>query len=102
MPQAYGEKIKKVPGVREVAIEDWFGGQYIDDRPAHQFARFAIDADKIFTVRPEMNIPDDQKTAFLRDRAGCLLGRPIASNAAPQTRRQDHPQRRHLSFQSGA
>lgn len=78
MPQAYAEKIKKVAGVREVAIEDWFGGQYIDDRPAHQFARFAIDADKIFTVRPEMNIPDDQKTAFLKDRAGCLLGRPIA------------------------
>ena len=78
MPQAYENNIKKIPGVREVAIEDWFGGQYIDDRPEHMFARFAVDADKIFVVRNEIQIPDDQKAAFLRDRAGCIIGRPIA------------------------
>ncbi|MCU1263544.1 MAG: hypothetical protein JWO80_6429 [Bryobacterales bacterium] len=78
MPQAYENNIKKIPGVREVAIEDWFGGQYIDDRPEHMFARFAVDADKIFVVRNEIQIPDDQKAAFLRDRAGCIIGKPIA------------------------
>ena len=78
MPEAYENKIKKIPGVREVAIEDWFGGQFIDDRPEHQFARFATDADKIFTVREEMKIPEDQKAAFLRDRAGCIIGKPLA------------------------
>lgn len=78
MPQAYANNIKKVPGVREIAIQDWFGGQYIDDRPEHNFARFAVDADKIFIVRSEMKLPEDQKAAFLRDRAGCLLGSAVA------------------------
>lgn len=78
MPQAYANNIKKVPGVREVAIEDWFGGQYIDDRPEHNFARFAVDADKLFVVREEIKLPEDQKAAFLRDRAGCIVGRSVA------------------------
>lgn len=80
MPQAYREKILKVPGVKEIAIEDWFGGTYIDDRPEHMFARFATDPDKIFNVRTEIKIPDEQKTAFLRDRTGCVIGRGVAES----------------------
>jgi len=78
MPQAYRDKIMRVPGVREIAIEDWFGGQYIDDKAEHQFARFATDPDKIFIVRPEMKLPDEQKAAFMKERTACILGRPIA------------------------
>ncbi len=78
MPQAYRDKIKRIPGVREIAIEDWYGGQYIDDKAEHQFARFATDPDKIFTVRSEMRIPDEQKAAFLRERTACIIGKPIA------------------------
>ena len=78
MPQAYRDKIKRIPGVREIAIEDWYGGQYIDDKAEHQFARFATDPDKIFVVRSEMKIPEDQKAAFLRERTACIVGRPIA------------------------
>jgi putative ABC transport system permease protein len=80
MPQAYREKILKVPGVKEVAIEDWFGVIYIDDKPEHMFARFATDPDKIFTIRSEIKIPDDQKLAFQRDRTGCVIGRGIADS----------------------
>jgi putative ABC transport system permease protein len=80
MPQAYREKILKVPGVKEVAIEDWFGGTYIDDRPEHMFARFATDPDKIFNVRTEIKIPEDQKIAFQRDRTGCVVGRGVADS----------------------
>ncbi|MGH9658905.1 MAG: ABC transporter permease, partial [Bryobacteraceae bacterium] len=78
MPEAYGVKIRSIPGVREVMIENWFGGVYKDDRPENLFARFAIDPEKIFTVRPEMRLPEDQKIAFQRDRAGCLIGKTIA------------------------
>ena len=78
MPQAYRDKIMRVPGVREIAIEDWFGGQYIDDKAEHQFARFATDPDKIFIVRPEMKLPDEQKAAFMKERTACIIGRPIA------------------------
>jgi len=78
MPQAYKDKIKRIPGVKEIAIEDWYGGQYIDDKAEHQFARFATDPDKIFIVRSEMKIPEEQKSAFLRERTACIMGRPIA------------------------
>jgi putative ABC transport system permease protein len=80
MPQAYRDKIMKVPGVKEIAIEDWFGGIYIDDRPEHMFARFATDPDKIFDVRTELKIPEDQKLAFQRDRTGCVIGRGVAES----------------------
>lgn len=80
MPQAYRDKIMKVPGVNEIAIEDWFGGTYIDDRPEHMFARFATDPDKIFKVRTEIKMPEDQKLAFQRDRTGCVIGRGVAES----------------------
>jgi putative ABC transport system permease protein len=80
MPEAYRNKIVKIPGVKEVAIEDWFGGTYIDDRPEHQFARFATDVDKIFNVRTEIKIPEEQKIAFQHDRTGCVIGRGIAES----------------------
>src|SRR5436189_2948682 len=39
LPEAYGEKIKRIAGVREVLGQQWFGGIYKDDRPEHVFAR---------------------------------------------------------------
>src|SRR4051794_34863290 len=60
MPEAYREKIKRVPGVREVTVQQWFGGIYKNDRPENVFARFAIEPDKIFTVRGEMRLPEEQ------------------------------------------
>src|SRR5215471_7713345 len=33
LPEYYGAKIRAIAGVREVEIEQWFGGKYIDDRP---------------------------------------------------------------------
>jgi putative ABC transport system permease protein len=80
MPQAYREKILKIPGVRQITIQDWFGGTYIDDRPEHQFARFATDPDKIFTIRSEIQMPEEQKQAFIRERTACIVGRGIADN----------------------
>jgi putative ABC transport system permease protein len=78
MPEAYREKIKHVPGVREVMVSQWFGGVYINDRPENLFARFAIEPDKIFTVRGEMKLPEEQKIAFQRERTACLIGRQLS------------------------
>jgi putative ABC transport system permease protein len=78
MPEAYREKIKRIPGVREVMVSQWFGGVYIDNRPEHLFARFAIEPDKIFTIRGEVKIPEEQKIAFQRERTACLIGRQLA------------------------
>jgi len=78
MPEAYGVKIKAVPGVREVMAQQWFGGQYKDDRPKNLFPRFAVEPDKIFTVRSEMQLPEEQKIAFQKERTACLIGKPLA------------------------
>src|SRR5215831_10319230 len=43
MPLAYQQRIRQVPGVREVMVSNWFGGTYKDNRdPKNQFARFAV------------------------------------------------------------
>ena len=78
MPQSYREKIRQIPGVQEVGISQWFGGVYIDRRPEHMFARFAVEPDKIFTIHGEMTIPEDQKKAFQQERTACIAGRPLA------------------------
>jgi putative ABC transport system ATP-binding protein len=66
MPQAYRNNIKRVPGVREVAIEDWFGGQYIDDRMEHNFARFAVDVIRTRKLRKEF-VRDEFHVIALKD-----------------------------------
>jgi len=78
MPEAYREKIKRIPGVQEVTAQQWFGGMYKNNRPENLFARFAIEPDKIFIVRGEMKVPEEQKTAFQRERTACLIGRQLA------------------------
>jgi putative ABC transport system permease protein len=79
MPGSYEERIRRVPGVREVQIWQWFGGTYKGDRDQRNFfPRFAIEPDKLFTIVPEMSMPDDQKLAFQRERTGCIAGRELA------------------------
>jgi putative ABC transport system permease protein len=78
MPQFYADKIRQIPGVREVGISQWFGGKYIDDRPEHMFARFAVQPEKIFLLRPEDSIPEEQKKAFERERTACVASRSLA------------------------
>jgi putative ABC transport system permease protein len=78
LPQYYGDRIRKIPGVREVEIEQWFGGVYIDNRPEHLFARMAVEPDKFFNVYPDLKISDDQKKAFQRERSACVVGRELA------------------------
>ncbi len=80
MPQAYRERIRQVPGVREIVISQWYGGVYKDSRdPNNFFARFATEPDRLFTVYPELQIPEDQKKAFQRERTACLIGRDLAN-----------------------
>jgi putative ABC transport system permease protein len=79
MPVYYRDKIRGVPGVREAGMSQWFGGVYKDSRdPKNFFGRLAIEPENIFTIRGEMQLPEDQKKAFQRDRTGALIGRLLA------------------------
>lgn len=79
MPIYYREQIRKVRGVEEVAIWQWYGGVYKDSRDQRNFfPRIAIEADRLFKVYLDYQVPDDQKQAFIRDPAGCILGKSLA------------------------
>jgi len=80
IPKYYMERIRQMPGVREVMDSQWYGGVYKDARdPKNFFARFGIDPEKFFNIYPEVRMPEDEKRAFMRDRNGCLLGRDLAN-----------------------
>lgn len=79
MPASYEQRIRQVPGVREVSVFQYFGGSYKDSRDMkNYFARFAVEPDKFFIVSPHYQIPEDQKRAFLKDRTACIIGKAIA------------------------
>jgi len=76
MPIAYREKIRGIAGVREVMPFQFFGGVYKERK--NVFARYAVEPARVFIIRPEYKVPQEQKLAFLRDRTGCLIGAGLA------------------------
>jgi putative ABC transport system permease protein len=80
MPASYGDKIRQVPGVREEMIWQWFGGTYKDARDQRNFfARFAVEPDKFFKVRPEISLPDEQQQQFRHLRTGAVASSDLAA-----------------------
>ena len=73
LPSYYRQKIQAMPGVKEVVNQQWFGGQYMDDKPEHFFAQFGTDPQEIMKVYPEFKIPADQLDAWQHDRAGAIV-----------------------------
>jgi len=72
LPQSYYERLRAQEGVESVTWANWFGGVYVD--PSNFFAQFAIDAETYLPMYPEVQVPDDQRTAFLAERTGALVG----------------------------
>jgi putative ABC transport system permease protein len=57
LPLSYRDQILRVPGVKNVTYENWFGGQYVDKN--HFF-------------------PPDQLAAFEKERDACVVGQKLA------------------------
>jgi putative ABC transport system permease protein len=79
LPAYYRDKIRSIPGVVAVAPLTWFGGRYIDDRPAHFFAQLATDPDEYLKVASDKIVPPDQLKAWQQDRAGALVDVTLAN-----------------------
>jgi putative ABC transport system permease protein len=79
LPAAYAEKIRQVEGVKACTVWQWFGGSYKDARDsANFFARLGVDPADYFKVRDDIQIPDDQKAAFLHTQTGCIASKELA------------------------
>jgi putative ABC transport system permease protein len=76
LPLAYADKIKRIPGVKEITYANWFGGVYQDER--NFFPQFAIDVDNQRRVYPEFDIPEEQWQNFVKDRQGAIAGAATA------------------------
>jgi putative ABC transport system permease protein len=79
LPASYEQRIRQVPGVREVSVFQYFGGIYKDSRDMkNNFARFGVEPDKFFVVSPHYVIAEEQKRAFEKERTACIIGQAIA------------------------
>jgi len=80
IPIYYGDKIRQIPGVRDLTVWQWFGGVYKDARdPKNSFPRFGAEPAHLFNVNSEFQLPDEQKLAFQRERTGCIITRTLAN-----------------------
>ena len=76
LPLPYMERIRRLPGVKDVAHVTWFGGVYQD--PKNFFAQFVIEPEDWRRLYPEYAVPDAQWQDFLADRQGVVIGQKLA------------------------
>ena len=76
LPLAYRDKIQRIPGVKAVTHNNWFGGVYQEEK--NFFPQFVIDVENQRQVIPELVVPDDQWQNFVKDRQGAIAGAKTA------------------------
>ncbi|KAF0215992.1 MAG: hypothetical protein FD174_3885 [Geobacteraceae bacterium] len=77
LPISYKDRIRQVPGVKQISWGNWFGGIYIDEK--HFFPNFAVEPRSYLELYPEFVLPPDQKDAFIHDRKGAVAGRKLVA-----------------------
>jgi putative ABC transport system permease protein len=75
LPLADRDQILRLPGVKSVTYESWFGGVYIDK--THFFPRFACDPETMFDIYPEYLLTPDEIANFKKERDACIVGRKL-------------------------
>ncbi|MCL4499275.1 MAG: FtsX-like permease family protein [Chloroflexi bacterium] len=71
---SYLPLIRKVPGVQEATLYQFFAGSYKDDTPSESFARFAVEPERLFRIFPEFRLSEAEKKAFARERTAAIVG----------------------------
>lgn len=76
LPGYYRDRIRSIEGVKGVAVSNWFGGVWRDERSF--FAQFAVDLPNFFAMYPEFQFKPDEWADLVRDRRGAAIGRQLA------------------------
>jgi putative ABC transport system permease protein len=76
LPLPYMERIRRIPGVKDVAHSTWFGGVYQD--PKNFFSQFVIVPEDWKRMYPEFEVPEEQWRDFVADRQGVVVGAKLA------------------------
>jgi putative ABC transport system permease protein len=72
LPLSYRDQISRIPGVKSITHNNWFGGVYQDEK--NFFPQFVIDPENQRQVMSELVVPDDQWQKFVADREGAVVG----------------------------
>jgi len=75
LPKSLLPRIQAIPGVKDVAYANWFGGVYQD--PKNFFPNEAV-SPNFFDLFPEFELPADQRQAFNTTRTGAVVGDDLA------------------------
>jgi putative ABC transport system permease protein len=78
VPISFVGEISRMDGVISATPFSWFGGKYHDE--VMPFSQFAVDAETIFSVMSELEVPTDQLKAFKENKDGCVIGTKLASD----------------------
>ena len=76
LPIAYESRIARLPGIEAVSHGTWFGARF-QDYP--EFAQYPVEAEQYLALNPEIKLEDEQKQAWLSNRMGAIVGRPVAN-----------------------
>jgi putative ABC transport system permease protein len=72
LPLSYADKMMRIPGVKMLTHDNWFGGIYQDEK--NFFPQFVIDPANQRQVFPELIVSDVEWQNFLKDRQGAIVG----------------------------
>lgn len=86
LPLAYLSRIQQVEGVRDVSYSMWFGGYFQEER--NFLLAFAVEPDSYTRIYPDLNLPEDQRQAFVQSRDGIIVGRNVADQFGWQVGQQ--------------
>lgn len=77
LPKRYVDTIRETDGVKAATWMNWFGGKD-PKNPDAFFANFMVEAKTFLEVYDEVEVPEDQKQAWLEDRQGAIVGSSLA------------------------
>ena len=79
IPRSYEDKVRSVPGVKEVSAWNWYGGTYKDNRDSKNFfARMAVEPAAFLRIRTQLEMSETQRQAFVRERTACVISQDLA------------------------
>lgn len=77
VPIRFVAEVAQVEGVVTTSPLSWYGGKYQEE--TMPFAQFGVYPETIMQIWDELDLPDDQKKAFIADPSGCVIGYKMAA-----------------------
>jgi putative ABC transport system permease protein len=78
LPLTYKEKIQAIPGVKNVAVSDFWLLAFGGSADFFRHPSYSVDAEEYLAIYPEYILSPGERQAFLGDRRGCIVGPDLA------------------------